>query len=285
MGKLRQAKAPTHAELCSLAHAWLKRSASAGGPACQIAFREVKVQTRGEAADAIGFRLVSGECHSVLIECKTSRADFLADGKKPHRQAIAGMGTYRYYLAPEGLIKIGELPKRWGLIELDERYRLRVVAGRATEHCSATDDWKHEANIFHEWQLLGRLLSRVGDAERAHELQKELRRHLGNANRQVESMRIALAVATGKQLQLPQDAGAVVSSSPIALSRAVRASKCPPKLIDVARVSVGEESMAVEPHDIHHALVALCGDDLSEVHAVIKFYKMTRKEFVNLPDF
>ncbi len=285
MGKLRQAKAPTHAELCSLAHAWLKRSASAGGPACQIAFREVKVQTRGEAADAIGFRLVSDECHSVLIECKTSRADFLADRKKPHRHAATGMGTYRYYLAPAGLIKTDELPRRWGLIEVDERNRLRVVAGRTAGHRPTTDDWKHEANIFHEWQLLGRLLSRVGDAERAHELQKELRRHLGNANRQIESMRVALAVATEKRLRLPLAESSVARSLPTPLSRVDGASKCPPKLIEVARVCVGDESMSVEPHDLHHALVALCGDNLSEVRAVIKFSKMTRKEFVNLPDF
>jgi len=48
--------------------------------------------------------------------CKVSRSDFLADRKKPSRIGI-GMGTYRYYLVPEGVAYAFELPPGWGLLE------------------------------------------------------------------------------------------------------------------------------------------------------------------------
>ena len=52
-------------------------------------------------ADAIGWKRA---CHSVLVECKISRADFLADRDKPFRQKPEfGVGSERFYLVPEGL--------------------------------------------------------------------------------------------------------------------------------------------------------------------------------------
>lgn len=71
-----------------------------------------------ERVDAILF--TSGS--SFLIETKISRSDFLADKKKPFRNDPSlGVGTYRYYACPEGLIKIDELPEKWGLIEIPEQ--------------------------------------------------------------------------------------------------------------------------------------------------------------------
>ena len=65
--------------------------------------------------DAIGWKK---ECHSVLVESKVSRADFLADREKSFRQKPElGIGCERYYLAPRGLIRIEELPAGWGLLE------------------------------------------------------------------------------------------------------------------------------------------------------------------------
>ena len=66
--------------------------------------------------DAIGWKQA---CHSVLVECKVSRADFLADRNKPFRQKPeTGVGCERYYLSPRGLIRIEELPTGWGLLEV-----------------------------------------------------------------------------------------------------------------------------------------------------------------------
>ena len=42
---------------------------------------------------------------TVLIEVKVSRSDFLADAKKSFRQQPEeGVGAFRYYCSPEGLI-------------------------------------------------------------------------------------------------------------------------------------------------------------------------------------
>lgn len=77
----------------------------------------------GETADAIGW--TSG--FSTLVECKASRADFLNDRHKPWRRDPSnGMGTYRYYAAPAGLIDREELPENWGLLEL-HRGKLKVI--------------------------------------------------------------------------------------------------------------------------------------------------------------
>ena len=56
---------------------------------------------------------------SFVIETKISRSDFLADFKKNHRQEGFGIGNYRYYACPSGLIKPEELPEKWGLIYVD----------------------------------------------------------------------------------------------------------------------------------------------------------------------
>jgi hypothetical protein len=70
----------------------------------------------GEMPDAIGWKKA---CHSVLVECKASRPDFLADREKPFRQKPeSGVGCERYYLAPRGLIRVEELRPGWGLLEV-----------------------------------------------------------------------------------------------------------------------------------------------------------------------
>lgn len=77
----------------------------------------------GETADAIGW--TSG--FSTLVECKASRADFLNDRHKPwRRDPSRGMGTYRYYATPAGLLDPDELPENWGLLEL-KCGRLKVI--------------------------------------------------------------------------------------------------------------------------------------------------------------
>ena len=61
----------THAKLVEAAIAWLRRYR------CGIVLSEQGCAS-GEMPDAIGWK---GKCHSVLAECKLSRADFLADAK------------------------------------------------------------------------------------------------------------------------------------------------------------------------------------------------------------
>jgi hypothetical protein len=75
-----------------------------------------------EIVDLIAFR--SG-C-SLMIESKVSRADFKVDAKKPERQA-GGVGTYRFYITPMGLIAPDELPKGWGLLYVDGKKVIEVI--------------------------------------------------------------------------------------------------------------------------------------------------------------
>ncbi|WP_380092111.1 hypothetical protein [Deinococcus cellulosilyticus] len=81
-----------------------------------------------EFPDVIGFR----QWWTVIIECKISRADFLADAKKPHRVRVQqgirkGMGNYRLYACPTGLIKPEELPEKWGLLYFSEGGRCKAI--------------------------------------------------------------------------------------------------------------------------------------------------------------
>ena len=69
--------------------------------------------TYGEKPDAIGWR----DYYSCLIECKSTRADFLADRKKQFRaEPHLGMGDWRFYMCPPGVIHVDDLPDSWGLL-------------------------------------------------------------------------------------------------------------------------------------------------------------------------
>lgn len=124
----------SHAALVARAGRWLRYSARiaetvAGNPhqskvRCGVVLKELG--TWGpETPDAIGW-FNAGHC-SILIEVKVSRADFLTDQKKRFRRhPKRGVGCYRYYMAPTGLIWPDELPDGWGLLETDGR-RVQVV--------------------------------------------------------------------------------------------------------------------------------------------------------------
>lgn len=99
----------THDDLVLRAERWLKSQG------CGVVFRdEFKAATHnGELPDAIGWR----DGLSILVECKASRADFLADKGKPFRQAPeSGMGDWRFFLCTPDIITIADLPEGWGLL-------------------------------------------------------------------------------------------------------------------------------------------------------------------------
>lgn len=102
----------THARFVKLAVHWLRRYR------CGVVLSE-QACVSGEMPDAIGWK---NRCHSVLVECKVSRGDFLADRQKPFRRKPGlGVGCERYYLAPRNLIRPDELPTGWGLLEIHSR--------------------------------------------------------------------------------------------------------------------------------------------------------------------
>lgn len=99
----------THAELVARAERWLRNTKK-----CSVVLTE-KGGNTAERPDAIGWR---NGWWSTLVEAKTSRADFLADKKKPFRlNPESGMGQDRYFITRPGLLTPDELPEGWGLIE------------------------------------------------------------------------------------------------------------------------------------------------------------------------
>jgi len=110
-----------HDQLVERAGRWLKGTAG-----CSVVLEELVANTAsGETPDAVGWR----SDFSILIECKATRGDFLADKKKRFRQdPERGIGSFRFYLCPPGLIKPEELPEGWGLLYAEERI-IRKVHG------------------------------------------------------------------------------------------------------------------------------------------------------------
>src|SRR6516164_8709553 len=136
----------SHEHLVLMVVLWLRRHYK-----CGIVLSEEYCGT-GEVPDVIAWK---GRCKSVLVECKVSRADFLADAAKPFRQKPEeGMGCQRFYMAPSGMIRPDELPKHWGLLELHGRdVRMKVKPGRI--------DLRTETGLMKEMNLLLSSLRRV----------------------------------------------------------------------------------------------------------------------------
>lgn len=115
----------THKEITRAAVKWLKsHPQNIIIPNCSIVAEEVKTATiTGEIADVIGWCSWA----SVLIEIKTSREDFLKDKKKPFRKEIErGMGNFKYYLAPSGVLTKKDLPQNWGLLIIDSKGKINI---------------------------------------------------------------------------------------------------------------------------------------------------------------
>ncbi|HEJ7889832.1 TPA: adenylosuccinate synthase [Serratia liquefaciens] len=173
----------THNELNVIAVKWLKRPESGNGPGCQVAMTEVGGLYGGERADAFGYRW-GWDGGSIVVESKVSRSDFLADRAKPHRNGTKpGMGTYRYYICPEGLIDINDLPYGWGLLWVNKRGHVKLKAGHVC--CCRVMGyrgrelhpfWQHDADLRFELDMLAHALVRFGDPEETKTLVREAHR-------------------------------------------------------------------------------------------------------------
>ena len=116
-----------------------------------VAFREFKSIT-DEIPDVIAFGAWN---HSVLIECKASRSDFLSDKKKPFRsEPKLGMGKQRFYCCPDNLIKIDELPDGWGLIYVNQNKKARLIYSPYRGNIEERDLGFLERNTIAEMSIL-----------------------------------------------------------------------------------------------------------------------------------
>jgi hypothetical protein len=127
----------THAQLVEKAVRWLRSYR------CGVVLSE-QACASGEMPDAIGWKQA---CHSVLVECKVTRPDFLADRAKPfRRKPQQGIGCERFYLAAAGLIRIEELPQGWGLLE--QRSGRVEVAYPAAKNLRTAAGFRYEMNLL-----------------------------------------------------------------------------------------------------------------------------------------
>lgn len=98
----------THAELVQRSVAWLKRNG------CRVVLHDPFRTPLYEQPDAIGWR----DGLSIVVEAKISLADYRVDAKKPWRaNPSLGMGDWRFFITPQGLLDGIDLPAGWGLIE------------------------------------------------------------------------------------------------------------------------------------------------------------------------
>lgn len=194
----------SHRELCDIAKSWLRRPNCAGGHGCNMSFSEVRVGYHvGESPDAIGYRVSSyDDGGTVVVEAKVSRADFRADAKKPHRNDGEGMGKWRYYMCPEGIIQPDEVPERWGLLYVTARRKVVAVSGPASflKHHSNRPEWPAytdalKASAFndrdHEGEMLvlASILNRIGDADAMNQRLRVAEGHVKRLARDVEKFR------------------------------------------------------------------------------------------------
>lgn len=134
----------SHSELVTRAEGWLRRSARIPGIVqpdrlrrvqCGVVFTEY-VSATSEVPDALGWCFCGRQ--SILVECKASRADFLADrGKYFREHPQLGVGMFRYYLAPAGIVGLDELPAKWGLLTIDRKITVTVPAQEQERNIAA----------------------------------------------------------------------------------------------------------------------------------------------------
>lgn len=155
----------THDELVLKAGWYLRKRIR-----CYPVLMEACYGNSREQPDAIGWR----DRTSYVIECKASRTDFLSDGNKPHREY--GMGSYRYYMAPHGIIHADEIPDGWGYLEV------RGKSQRVYEVLEAGRRRLTEEALYNELALCRGALTNVQLRDRGFQL-SESRHQVANLGR------------------------------------------------------------------------------------------------------
>jgi hypothetical protein len=131
----------SHTDLVAMAAVWLRKQ--------RHTVVTTEIVSAWEIPDALGWR----NSFSTLVECKVSRSDFFADIKKIHRKdGVQALGVYRYYLCPEGLLSVDEIPAKWGLLVATDK------GIRKLKDAMAFDDVNRRGEI----SILLSLLRRIG---------------------------------------------------------------------------------------------------------------------------
>lgn len=155
----------SHKSLTLLGASWLRRQGFS------VIETEITAIGSREQPDVIGFRSSS----SAIVEVKVSRADFLADRRKPERaEGGAGLGVYRFYLSPVGVVRPEDLPPRWGLLHATGTRGGLIEVRRPTGNIwpkfgsAEWGDWaefQHEACPVKERAMLFSIARRLSKAQ------------------------------------------------------------------------------------------------------------------------
>lgn len=136
----------THSDLVQRAKRWLEH-AHGTKYACGVVLAEYRCYSP-EIADVIGFNAH----HSIVIECKVSRADFKADRRKAHRRRNNRLGNYRYYLTLPNVACPQDIDNGWGLLYASDK---RIAEVKPSEYFA--DDSVKRA----EWSILYSIARRL----------------------------------------------------------------------------------------------------------------------------
>ena len=94
---------------------------------------------------------------TAVIECKVSRADYLADQHKGHRHYRFQLGNYRYYLCPVGLLLPNEINNGWGLLYCHPH---KITIEKQAVEFSIEETRKEEYQVM--YSIIRRLMSHDG---------------------------------------------------------------------------------------------------------------------------
>lgn len=225
-----------HRKLCEIGARFLKRCESSNGHGCHFAI--IEAACYGENPDVFGIRhgINNHGMGTFLLEAKMSRSDFLADRSKPHRiNPETGVGKYRYYICPTGLIKPEELPNKWGLIYVSEGGICKVVAGVLSapkikyfcewskknkshlDHGQVQENFKtfafEQRNYQNELNLLTMALARLQDPEELLYMQRQhmrLKTQLEQKEQQIRSLERELNMAKFQSKRIRSELDQVV---------------------------------------------------------------------------
>ncbi|ENG7912661.1 hypothetical protein R4575_18055 [Acinetobacter baumannii] len=138
----------THHDLVQIASKWAERVLK-----FPIVASELRCGGSREIPDVIAFRADS----SLIIECKTSINDFRKDFVKPERNGQrVGVGNYRIYCAPIGVIPIDKVPQSWGLIEVGNKGKVQLTRfkqGNLYHSNKSLEEYRNSDCFFHQSDL------------------------------------------------------------------------------------------------------------------------------------
>ena len=136
----------THHQMCCQVAKWLQGRWSGKKPYAH--YVAVELVTQGyENTDVFGFN----PTYSTMIEIKVSRTDFLRD-KQKYSNKFGRVGDYKYYCCPKDIIKVNDLPDKWGLLYIDDNGEIDLI-----KMADETD-----TNLYTERSIICSIMRREG---------------------------------------------------------------------------------------------------------------------------